>query len=400
VTDPREQLAVLTRGCVEVLPEGALAERLEAARKEGRPLRVKAGFDPTAPDIHLGHTVLLHKLAQFQRLGHQVVLLIGDFTARIGDPTGRSETRPKLSDAEIRANTATYTAQVFKVLDEAKTEVVFNSTWLSALSAADVVDLCARYNVAPMLTREDFAKRYREGHAIAVHEFLYPLMQGYDSVALRPDVELGGSDQTFNLLVGRDLMRSYDHPPQLVMTLPLLEGTDGVRKMSKSFGNYIGVAEPPDEIFGKLMSISDDLMARYIELLTDWDPKALAGAHPMQTKERLAGELVARYHGEAAAAGARERFVARFSRGEVPEDLEEVTLPCAGADMWLPELLEAAGLVPSRSEARRRITSGAVQVDGERVTDPQARIPAGGPYVVRAGKRRMARVRIDRAQGA
>jgi tyrosyl-tRNA synthetase len=397
VTDPREQLAVLARGCVEVLPEGALAERLEAARKEGRPLKVKAGFDPTAPDIHLGHTVLLHKLAHFQRLGHQVVLLIGDFTARIGDPTGRSETRPKLSDEEIRANTATYTAQVFKVLDEAKTEVVFNGTWLSPLSAADVIDLCARYNVAPMLTREDFAKRYREGHPIAVHEFLYPLMQGYDSVAIRPDVELGGSDQTFNLLVGRDLMRAYGQAPQLVMTLPLLEGTDGVRKMSKSFGNYIGVAEPPDEIFGKLMSISDDLMARYIELLTDWDPKSLAGVHPMQTKERLAGEIVTRYHGEAAAAEARERFTARFSRGEVPKDLEEVALPCAGADMWLPELLEAAGLVPSRSEARRRITSGAVQVDGERVTDPQARIPAGGPYVVRAGKRQMARVRLDPA---
>jgi len=394
--DVPEQLKVLERGCVDVLPEGALAERLEAARKEGRPLKVKAGFDPTAPDIHLGHTVLLHKMAQFQRLGHHAVLLIGDFTARIGDPTGRSETRPQLSDAAIRENTRTYTDQVFKILDPAKTEVVYNSTWLEGLGVAGVIDLCARFNVAPMLTREDFATRYREGHPIAVHEFLYPLMQGYDSVAIRPDVELGGSDQRFNLLVGRDLMRSYGQEPQLVLTVPLLEGTDGVRKMSKSFGNYVGVTEPPDEIYGKLMSISDTLMARYIELLTDWEPKALEGAHPMDTKRRLAAEMVARFHGAEAAREAGERFAARFSRGEVPEDLAEVVVTCDGAQMWLPELLEKAGLVPSRSEARRRIEGGAVQVDGERVTDPQARVPAGGPYVVRSGKRQMARVRVEK----
>jgi tyrosyl-tRNA synthetase len=397
MNDVAEQLRVLERGCVDVLPEGALAERLAAAAKEGRPLRVKAGFDPTAPDIHLGHTVLLHKLAQFQRLGHHAVLLIGDFTARIGDPTGRSETRPQLSDAAIRENTRTYTDQVFKILDPARTEVVYNSTWLEGLGVAGVIDLCARFNVAPMLTREDFATRYREGHPIAVHEFLYPLMQGYDSVALKSDVELGGSDQRFNLLVGRDLMRSYGQEPQLVLTVPLLEGLDGVRKMSKSFGNYVGVTEPPDEIYGKLMSVSDTLMARYIELLTDWEPASWEGAHPMDTKRRLAAAMVARFHGEDAAREAGERFAARFSRGEVPQDLPEVVLTAEDGGMWLPELLEKAGLVPSRSEARRRIEGGAVQVDGERVTDPQAHLPAGGPYVVRAGKRDMARVRLEKA---
>jgi len=390
----QRQLETLTRGCVDILPEGALAERLEAALAAGRPLKVKAGFDPTAPDIHLGHTVLLEKLAQFQRLGHQVVLLIGDFTARIGDPTGRSETRPQLSDAAIRKHTQTYTAQVFKVLDADRTEVVYNGDWLGALTPAQVIDLCARFNVAPMLTREDFAQRYREGHPIAIHEFLYPLMQGYDSVVIRPDVELGGSDQRFNLLVGRDLMRSFGFEPQLVLTMPLLEGTDGVRKMSKSFGNYIGVTEPPDEIYGKLMSVSDDLMRRYIELLTDWDLKALESAHPMDTKRRLAAAMVARFHGEAAAGEAGERFTARFSRGEVPEDLPEVTVPCGADGLGVPDLLVAAGLVPSRSEARRRIEGGAVQVDGARVTDPKARVAPGGPYVVRAGKRDLARVRL------
>jgi len=394
VTPDADALALLTRGCVDVLPEGALAERLAAARKEKRPLKVKAGFDPTAPDIHLGHTVLLTKLAQFQRLGHRVQLLIGDFTARIGDPTGRSETRPRLTEAEIARNTETYKSQVFKVIDPERTEVVHNSTWLMKLQVGEVIDLCSRFNVAPMLTREDFSNRYREGHPIAIHEFLYPLMQGYDSVALEPDVELGGQDQRFNLLVGRDLMRSYGLTPQVVMTLPLLEGTDGVRKMSKSFGNYIGVTEPPGEIFGKVMSVSDELMHRYVELLTDWDPAKFAAEHPMEAKKRLAHLLVARFHGEAAADEAREAFVARFSRGETPEDLEEVRVACPGPDLGLPDLLVGAGLVPSRSEARRRIDGGAVQVDGERMTDADARVPKGGPYVVRAGKRALKRVQV------
>lgn len=394
MTAPSDEVALLSRGCVDVLPEGALAERLAVARKEGRPLKVKAGFDPTAPDIHLGHTVLLTKLAQFQRLGHRVQLLIGDFTARIGDPTGRSETRPRLTEAEIARNTETYKAQVFKVLDPDATEVVMNSTWLMQLQVGDVIDLCARFNVAPMLTREDFATRYRQGHPIAIHEFLYPLMQGYDSVALKPDVELGGQDQRFNLLVGRDLMRSYGLDPQLVMTLPLLEGTDGVRKMSKSFGNYIGVTEPPGEIFGKVMSISDALMHRYVELLTDWNPAEVRAEHPMAAKKRLARLLTARFHDEAAAAEAQDAFVARFSRGETPDDLEEVRVACPGSDLGLADLLVGAGLVPSRSEARRRIDGGAVQIDGARMTDPEARVPPGGPYVVRAGKRALKRVTV------
>jgi tyrosyl-tRNA synthetase len=389
-----EALALLSRGCVDVLPEGALAERLAAVQKEKRPLKVKAGFDPTAPDIHLGHTVLLTKLAQFQKLGHRVQLLIGDFTARIGDPTGRSETRPRLTEAEIARNTETYKAQVFKILDEGATEVVFNSTWLMKLSVAEVIDLCSRFNVAPMLTREDFSNRYKDGHPIAIHEFLYPLMQGYDSVALKPDVELGGQDQRFNLLVGRDLMRSYGQEPQLVMTLPLLEGTDGVRKMSKSYGNYIGVTEPPGEIFGKVMSISDDLMHRYVELLTDWELADVKAEHPMEAKKRLARELTARFHGDKAADEAEGAFVARFSRGETPEDLEEVRVPCDGPDLGVLDLLAGAGLVPSRSEARRRVTGGAVQIDGERVGDPEHRVPKGGPYVVRAGKRAMKRVTV------
>ncbi|MDH4230138.1 MAG: tyrosine--tRNA ligase [Nitrospirota bacterium] len=394
MTDLKTQLALLSRGCVEALPEGALAEQLAAALKESRPLRVKVGFDPTAPDLHLGHTVLLQKLALFQQLGHEVILIIGDFTARIGDPTGRSETRPQLTTEAIQANTRTYTDQVFRVLDRERTRVVFNGEWLGKMGLADLVALCARYNVAPMLTREDFSRRYREGHAIAIHEFLYPLMQGYDSVVLKPDIELGGSDQKFNLLVGRDLMRAYGVTPQSVMTMPLLEGTDGVRKMSKSYGNYVGVTEAPDDMFGKLMSISDTLMARYIELLTDWDLEALRADHPMQLKKRLAGHLVARYHGAAAGEEAAARFAARFSRGEVPDDLETVTLTCDGAGLWLPQLLVDAGLVPSSSEGRRRIQAGAVQVDGARVTDQQARIAPGGPYVVRAGKRDMKRVTL------
>lgn len=391
----QQQLEILQRGCVELLPHGMLESQLTTALKEHRPLVIKAGFDPTAPDIHLGHTVLLQKLAQFQQLGHQVVLLIGDYTARIGDPTGRSETRPPLTDEAIRANTETYTSQVFKLLDPDKTRVVFNSEWLQKLDLLALIDLCARYNVAPMLTRDDFQKRYREGQAIAIHEFLYPLMQGYDSVALTPDVELGGNDQTFNLLVGRDLMKSYGQTPQSIMTMPLLEGTDGVRKMSKSYGNYIGVTDTPDEMFGKLMSLSDELMGRYIELLTDWPLDSVQNDHPMDTKKRLAGTLVARFHGDEAAAGALEAFTSRFSRKEVPDNLPMLELTCDGDGLWLPEVLKAMGL-PSNSEGRRRIQGGAVQVDGERITDTDYQLAAGGDYLVRAGKRNMARVRVDR----
>ncbi|MBI5136717.1 MAG: tyrosine--tRNA ligase [Nitrospirae bacterium] len=398
MTELERQLEILSRGCVELLPEGALAEQLALALKVGRPLRVKAGFDPTAPDIHLGHTVLLYKLAQFQRLGHEVILLIGDFTARIGDPTGRSETRPPLSEEAIRKNTETYTAQVFKILDPERTRVVFNGDWLGRFTLVDLLTLCAKYNVAPMLTRDDFSKRYKAGHPIAIHEFLYPLMQGYDSVALEPDLELGGSDQTFNLLVGRDLMRAYGQKPQSIMTMPLLEGTDGVRKMSKSYGNYIGVTEAPDGMFGKVMSLSDELMLRYMELLTDWDLERVRAEHPMAAKQRLAMEFVARFHGREAAEAARDAFVARFSKREVPDDLPEVNVPCPQGDMWLPDVLVAAGM-PSKSEARRRIGAGAVYVDGERVTDEQARLAAGGTYLVKAGKRSMWRVTLTWAHG-
>jgi tyrosyl-tRNA synthetase len=396
MTDLDRQLNILSRGCVELLPEGALATQLEVAAKEGRPLKVKAGFDPTAPDIHLGHTVLLYKLAQFQSLGHQVILLIGDFTARIGDPTGRSETRPALSEDDIKRNTTTYTEQVFKILDPEKTQVVFNGDWLGRMDLAALIALTSKFNVAPMLTRDDFSKRYKAGHPIAIHEFLYPLMQGYDSVELVPDLELGGSDQTFNLLVGRDLMKAYGQKPQSVMTMPLLEGTDGVRKMSKSYGNYIGVTDAPEDMFGKLMSLSDEMMLRYMELFTDWDLEAVKGRHPMEEKKRLAGEIVTRFHGEEGADKARDAFVARFSKKQVPDELPEVTVACAESEMWLPALLRAAELVPSTSEARRRIQAGAVQVDGERVSDVQMRLACGVTYLLRTGKRAMARVTLSK----
>ena len=395
MTQVDKQLEVLARGAAELLPEGALATQLKKAHAEGRPLRVKAGFDPTAPDIHLGHTVLLHKLAQFQKFGHTVLLVIGDYTARIGDPSGRSETRPQLTPADIEKNTATYKEQVFKVLDETRTEVVNNGSWLTGMDLAALIELCAKFNVAPMLTRDDFSKRYKAGQPIAIHEFLYPLMQGYDSVELKPDVELGGTDQKFNLLVGRDLMKDYGQTPQSILTVPLLEGTDGVRKMSKSYGNYIGVTDAPGDMYGKIMSISDVLMLRYMELLTDWDLDEMRALHPMEAKKKLAADIVARYHDKAAADGAEAAFVARFSKGQVPDELEQVALVADGTDMWLPALLTAAKLVPSRSEARRRIQSGAVQIDGERVDDPRYCVPVGGPYVVRAGKRAMKRVTIS-----
>ncbi len=394
--DVASQMSLLSRGCVEMLPEGALQERLEKAIEAGTPLTVKAGFDPTAPDIHLGHTVLLYKLAQFQKLGHQVILLIGDFTARIGDPTGRSETRPPLSEQQIKDNTRTYTDQVFKILDPEKTRVVFNGDWLAKFNLSDLIALCAKYNVAPMLTRDDFSKRYKAGQPIAIHEFLYPLMQGYDSVELQPDVELGGSDQTFNLLVGRDLMKSYGQTPQSIMTMPLLEGTDGVRKMSKSYGNYIGVTEAPNDMFGKIMSLSDPMMLRYMELLTDWDLEQVKTEHPMEAKQRLAMEIIRRFHGDQAAQQAQAAFVARFSKKEVPDDLPEHEITTDEDDIWLPDVLTATKMLPSKSEARRRIQAGAAYVDGERVSDPQHRLAAGASYLLKVGKRNMARVTVRR----
>ncbi len=393
-----QALAVLRRGTEEILLESELGERLAA----GRPLRVKAGFDPTAPDLHLGHTVLINKLRQFQDLGHEVLFLIGDFTGMIGDPTGKSTTRPPLSRDEVIENARTYEQQIFKILEPEKTLVMFNSSWMNEMSAADLIQLAARHTVARMLERDDFAKRYHSGQPIAIHEFLYPLIQGYDSVALRADVELGGTDQKFNLLVGRELQKHYGQPPQVVITVPILEGLDGVQKMSKSLGNYVGIDEPPDEMFGKIMSISDELMWRWFELLSFRPAEEIAGfrrrvaegANPRDIKFLLAEEIVARFHDAAAACRARENFVARFQKGALPEDMPEVSLAAPEGRLAIGYVLKEAGLVKSTSEALRMVRQGAVRVDGERITDPHLELAAGGPYVVQVGKRRFARVRI------
>jgi tyrosyl-tRNA synthetase len=396
-----EQLAIIKQGCHDIIREEELAARLEQARAAGKPLRVKAGFDPTAPDLHLGHTVLIQKLKNFQDLGHQVIFLIGDFTGLIGDPSGKSETRPPLTEEQVKANAATYERQIFKVLDPAKTIVDFNSRWMKPMQAQDLIRLAARHTVARMLEREDFHKRYTTQTPISIHEFLYPLIQGYDSVALEADVELGGTDQTFNLLVGRDLQREYGQAPQVVITLPLLEGLDGVQKMSKSLGNYVGIDEPAKEMFGKLMSISDDLMIRYYELLTDITPEALAklkedlasGAkHPRQVKEDLAKEIVARYHSRTAAEHEAQEFIRVLRERELPEEIEEVTLTIAEPTLWLPRLLVDAGLAAGTSEARRLITQGGVQVEGEKVTDAQVELAVGKTYLLKVGKRRFKKV--------
>lgn len=390
-----EQLAQIKRGCFELIDEKELIKKLE--RKI--PLRIKAGFDPTAPDLHLGHTVLIHKLRHFQELGHQVVFLIGDFTGMIGDPSGRSETRPALTQEQVLANAETYKNQVFKILDPAKTEVAFNSTWMNAMTPADFIRLASHHTVARMLERDDFQRRYESEQPIALHEFLYPLVQGYDSVALKADVELGGTDQKFNLLVGRSLQTSYGQEPQCVLTMPLLEGTDGVRKMSKSFGNYVGIAEPAREIFGKLMSISDELMWRYYELLsnlslaeiTALQKKVASGeAHPKTVKEDLAFEITTRYHGEAEATVARQGFNAVFAGGAMPEDMPELT--CNFGEDSLPAVcLEKAALVQSRGEARRLIAQGALTVSGERWNDANEPLPKG-EHTVRLGKKRFAKI--------
>jgi tyrosyl-tRNA synthetase len=394
-----DPIAELQRGAHEVLLESDLARKLA----RGKPLRVKAGFDPTAPDLHLGHTVLLNKMRQFQQLGHEVIFLIGDFTGLIGDPSGRNQTRPALTPEEVQANARTYERQVFKILDPERTRVDFNSRWLSPMQAADFVRLAAHYTVARMLERDDFAKRYKSGQSISIHEFLYPLAQGYDSVALEADVELGGTDQKFNLLVGRQLQSAYGQEPQVVITMPLLEGTDGVNKMSKSLGNYIGIAEPAADLFGKVMSVSDELMWRYYELLS-FRPlgeiaalKAAAGEgrNPRDIKLELAKELTARFHGAAEAERAERQFLARVSERAVPADLPPKVLQVEAAGIRLPSLLKAAGLAASTSEATRKIAEGAVRIAGERVTDRGLLLNAGADLVLQVGSRRFARVRLQ-----
>jgi len=388
----------LTRGAAEVIQADELAERLRA----GRPLRVKVGFDPTAPDLHLGHTVILNAMRRFQDAGHTVIFLIGDFTGMIGDPTGKSATRKPLTADEIRANAETYAQQVFKVLDRDRTEIRFNSEWFGGMTAADMIRLAAQHTVARMLERDDFDKRYRAGQAIAIHEFLYPLVQGHDSVALEADVEMGGTDQKFNLLVGRQLQSQAGQAPQVIITWPLLEGTDGVQKMSKSLDNYVGIFEPPDEMFGKIMSISDELMWRWFELLSfrpTPDIEALKravadGRNPRDVKFELAIEIVDRFHGDGAGERAKQVFVARFRDSALPEDLPETELDSGGEGFGIAAALTAAGLTASNSEAFRLIKQGAVRIDGERVTDRAHHLPAGFSGLLQIGKRRFAQVRV------
>ena len=400
MTHPTD-LEEIRRGAVELLVEEDLVRKLA----RGKPLRVKAGFDPTAPDLHLGHSVLLNKMRQFQDLGHHVMFLIGDFTGLIGDPSGKNATRPPLTREQILANAETYKSQVFKVLHPEKTEVMFNSTWSDALGAAGMIKLAATYTVARILERDDFAKRFAEQRPISIHEFLYPLMQGYDSVAMKADVELGGNDQKFNLLVGRELQKHYGQEPQVILTLPLLEGLDGVEKMSKSLGNYVGIDEAPNEMFGKLMSISDDLMWRYIELLSfeslatiaGWKREIEAGGNPRTIKVRFAQEIVARFHDRRAAEGALEDFESRFKHGEIPADLPIQPVTVEAVDIALIQVLKAAGLCPSTSEAVRMIEQGGVRVNGEKVTDKALKLASGAEYVLQVGKRKFARVVLKRA---
>lgn len=397
-----DQLQELLRGSEEVLPENGLAERLAAKAKTNQPLKIKAGFDPTAPDLHLGHTVLLNKLRQFQLQGHDVIFLIGDFTGRIGDPTGKNATRKPLTEADVAANAATYKEQIFKVLDPAKTRVEFNSSWMGQMSAVDMIQLAAKSTVARMLERDDFNKRYKSGQSIAIHEFLYPLVQGYDSVALEADVELGGTDQKFNLLMGRQLQEQAGQSPQVVMTMPILEGLDGVQKMSKSLNNYIGINEPANEMFGKVMSISDDLMWRWFELLSfrplselDALKASVAeGRNPRDIKFELGEELVDRFHGEGAGKAAKEAFLAQFQKGQLPDDIPEVTVSLEGNDAPIGYVLREAGLVTSTAEAVRMVKQGAVKLDGEKVSDPQLRLNKGVKLLMQVGKRRLAQVAI------
>ena len=399
----KRQLELITRGTVDVIQQTELEDRVRASLKEGRPLRVKAGFDPTAPDLHLGHIVLIQKLRHFQELGHEAIFLIGDFTGMIGDPTGVSETRKVLSKEQVLANAKTYERQIFKTLDPEKTRVEFNSRWMQDMRAQDIVELCSHYNLARMLERDDFSKRYREQKPIGVHEFLYPLVQGYDSVALEADVELGGTDQTFNLLVGRDLQRNWGQVPQVVITMPLLEGTDGVRKMSKSFGNFIALEDEPSDMFGKLMSISDDLMFRYYELLTSEDLDAVRQRHPKEAKLDLAEAMVTRYHGAETGRQAKEDFEQKFRKREFPEQ-PDVTVTLTAADfsdpdnpsIGLVDLLMRTGLLPSKAEARRLIAQGAVVMNQERCQDSNTvlQLQSNESYQMKIGKRKYALVQV------
>ncbi len=401
-----EQLEYLRKGAVEIIRAEELLRKLERSRATGKPLTVKVGFDPSAPDLHLGHTVVIRKMKHFQDQGHRVVFVIGDFTGMIGDPSGQSKTRPVLTRAQIRENALTYKKQVFKILHPKKTVVDFNSRWLGRLGAAGLVSLASKYTVARLLERDDFARRFKGNQPIGMHELLYPLAQGYDSVALEADVEMGGTDQKFNLLVGRELMREYGLEPQVVLTIPLLEGLDGVEKMSKSLGNYVGINEPAREIYGKLMSISDALMWRYWELCTDRTLAQIAElrrrvdageVHPKSVKSDLARRIAADYHGEEEAAAAAAEFEKVFARKETPEEVREVRLPASPGPIWVPKLLVTLGLAKSNGEARRLIEQGGVSLDGERLSDPAKEVPAGSPasYLIKVGKRHFVRVRFD-----
>ena len=391
-------LAQIRRGADEILVEAELVERLKA----GKPLRVKAGFDPTAPDLHLGHTVLINKLRQFQDLGHEVLFLIGDFTGMIGDPTGKNVTRKPLTRDDVLANAATYEHQIYKILEPERTTVMFNSQWMGEMNAADLVQVAAKHTVARMLERDDFNKRYAAKQPIAIHEFLYPLIQGYDSVAMKADVELGGTDQKFNLLVGRELQKHYGQRPQVILTMPILEGLDGVQKMSKSLNNYIGINESPDDMIGKLMSISDDLMWRYFELLSFRPMGEIEqmridineGANPRDIKFQLGQEIVARFHDKAAAELAQANFIARFQKGAMPDEMPELTVGGEDGQIGIASLLKEAGLVGSTSEAFRMIKQGAVRVEGERISDKGMVVKSGNTHVFQVGKRRFARVTV------
>jgi tyrosyl-tRNA synthetase len=393
-----EALQVIKRGCHELLLEDELKQKLVS----GRSLRVKAGFDPTAPDLHLGHTVLLNKMRQLQDLGHEAMFLIGDFTGMIGDPTGKSVTRPPLTRDQVIENARSYESQIFKILHPEKTLVMFNSSWMSEMRASDLIALAAKHTVARMLERDDFHKRYSGGQPIAIHEFLYPLIQGYDSVAMKADIELGGTDQKFNLLVGRELQKHYGQAPQVVLTMPILEGLDGVQKMSKSLGNYIGIHEAPNDMFGKLMSVSDDLMWRYIELLSfeslatveKWKQEVADGRNPRDIKVQFAQEIVARFHDQAAAVSALADFEARFKQGAMPDDMPEVSLTAGATGLSIVQVLKQAGLTPSTSEATRMVDQGGVKLNGEKISDKSLVLLPGVTLVLQVGKRKFARITI------
>jgi tyrosyl-tRNA synthetase len=398
MSSTEQDLQIIKRGCDELLVEEELLQKL----KTGRPLRIKAGFDPTAPDLHLGHTVLLNKMRQLQDLGHHALFLIGDFTGMIGDPSGKNTTRPPLSRKEIAENAKTYSKQVFKILKEKQTEVVFNSSWMDKFSAADMIKLAATYTVARMLERDDFGKRYKSNQAIAIHEFLYPLIQGYDSVALKADLELGGTDQKFNLLMGREVQKQFGQAPQCVLTMPLLEGLDGVNKMSKSLGNYVGITEPPQEIFGKLMSVSDELMWRYIDLLSfeplgviaHWKKEVQEGRNPRDIKVIFAQEIVTRFHGKKAADMALADFNARFQQGALPDDMQVINMHAGDSGIGIAQILKQAELTSSTSAAFRILEQGGVKLDGEKVSDKTLNLSRGRTVVVQVGKRKFARVKL------